>query len=226
MTGLSSREQQPSSRTQRGICSSDFFDRLKSLGLARVSSLRLTDNRRVMVSFKGSELRVHRGYLGAPEDVLIAIVQFVDARTRHARAVARRTLLGFRIETPPARRRREPTHPADARIAAELSHWHARLNAERFDGALRAMEVRISRRMRTRLGHYAAANAAGDPAEIVISRYHVRRHGLDDAVRTLLHEMVHQWQDEQGLTLDHGPGFRAKARAVGISPFARRLVAA
>ena len=204
----------------------EFLERLAALGLTRVSSLRLTGNRRVMVSFKGSQLRVHRGYVDAPEDVLHAIVQFVEAKNRRLRATARRTLLGFRIDTPPARRRREPTHPADAPIAAELSGWHARLNVERFDGALRAMDVRISRRMRTRLGHYAAANKAGDPAEIVISRHHVTRHGLDEALRTLLHEMVHQWQDEQGMTLDHGPGFRAKARAVGIPPFARRLVAA
>ena len=204
----------------------EFLERLAALGLTRVSSLRLTGNRRVMVSFKGSQLRVHRGYVDAPEDVLHAIVQFVEARNRRLRAIARRTLLGFRIDTPPARRRREPTHPADAAIAAELSGWHARLNVERFDGALRALDIRISRRMRTRLGHYAAANKAGDPAEIVISRHHVTRHGLDEALRTLLHEMVHQWQDEQGMTLDHGPGFRAKARAVGIPPFARRLVAA
>lgn len=179
-----------------------------------------------MVSFRGSELRVHRAYVDAPDEVLHAIVQFVEARNRRVRAVARRALLGFHIDTPPARRRREPTHPADAAIAAELSHWHARLNVERFDGGLRPIEVRVSRRMRTRLGHYATATKAGDPAEIVISRYHVKRHGLDEALRTLLHEMVHQWQDEQGMTLDHGPAFRAKARAVGIPPFARRLVAA
>ena len=203
-----------------------MFERLRSLGLSRVMSLRLTGNRRVMVSFKGDQLRVHRGYLDAPEEVLRAIVQFVEARNRRIRAAARHTLLSFHIETPPARRRREPTHAADAAIAAELTDWHARFNAERFEGKLRPMDIHVSRRMRTRLGHYAAANTAGDPAEIVISRYHVRRHGLDEALRTLLHEMVHQWQDEQGMKLDHGPGFRAKARAVGIPPFARRLVAA
>ena len=187
---------------------------------------RLTANRRVMVSFSGGELRLHRGYLDAPEDVLRAIVQFVETRDRRARAVARRALLAFPIETPPARRRREPSHPADAALNAELSGWHARLNAERFGGALRVIAVRVSRRMRTRLGHYATANKAGDPAEIVISRRHLARHGLDEALRTLVHEMVHQWQDEQGMRLDHGAAFRAKARAVGIPPFARRLVAA
>ena len=199
--------------------------KLQGLGLARVSSLRLTSNRRVMVSFRGAELRVHRGFLDAPVEVLGAIVRFVEARSRAARASARRTLLAFPIQTRPARRRREPVHPGDAPIVAELQHWHARLNAERFAGELRTIGVRVSRRMRTRLGHYGAANAAGDPAEIVISRYHVQRHGMDEARRTLLHEMVHQWQDEHGHVIDHGPTFRAKARNVGITPSARRLLA-
>jgi hypothetical protein len=39
---------------------------------------------------------------------------------------------------------------------------------------------------------------------------------------TLLHEMVHQWQHEQGLSVDHGRAFRDMARRVGIPPRARR----
>jgi hypothetical protein len=39
-----------------------------------------------------------------------------------------------------------------------------------------------------------------------------------------LHEMVHQWQDEAGHTIDHGATFRAKAREVGIAPLARRAL--
>jgi len=60
------------------------------------------------------------------------------------------------------------------------------------------------------------------PAEIVVSRRHIRRHGWEEALHTLLHEMVHQWQDEQGFAIDHGSSFRAKAREVGITPSARR----
>jgi hypothetical protein len=40
----------------------------------------------------------------------------------------------------------------------------------------------------------------------------------------MLHEMVHQWQAESGLGVDHGPTFRAKAREVGVLPAARRSV--
>jgi hypothetical protein len=42
----------------------------------------------------------------------------------------------------------------------------------------------------------------------------------------MLHEMVHQWQAETGLPVDHGPGFRRKAREVGVLPTARRHLAA
>jgi len=42
----------------------------------------------------------------------------------------------------------------------------------------------------------------------------------------MLHEMVHQWQAETGLPVDHGPLFRAKAREVGVLPAARRKLGA
>jgi hypothetical protein len=43
-------------------------------------------------------------------------------------------------------------------------------------------------------------------------------------LHTLLHEMVHQWQDEAGHPIDHGGTFRKKAREVGITASARRHV--
>jgi hypothetical protein len=206
--------------------SEELLARLRALGLRRITHCRLTRNRNVMVSFDADSLRVHEGYLRAPEDILTAIVAFVEGRTRADRLRARRRLLEFPIEVRATRRRRGVTHPDDHRLAERLTEWHARYNAERFGGELRALPVRVSRRMRARLGHYSAATKAGDPAEIAISRRHLRRHGWDEALQTLLHEMVHQWQDERGLAIDHGPTFRRKARELGISPYARRTVAA
>ena len=75
------------------------------------------------------------------------------------------------------------THRDDTPIAAALLQWHARLNAERFGGALREIPVRVSRRMRSRLGHYAPAQRGAKP-EIAISHRHVRRHGLAQAIET------------------------------------------
>jgi hypothetical protein len=36
--------------------------------------------------------------------------------------------------------------------------------------------------------------------------------------------MVHQWQDESGLPIDHSRRFRAKARDVGIEASAKRAM--
>lgn len=206
----------------------ELLARLRAMGMKRITHLRLTRNRTVMVSFRNTELRVHRGYLVAPADILNAIVVFVEGRTRAERLRARRRLLDFPIAADDLspRRSRERTHPDDEGLAARFTEAHARFNAELFGGALRSIQVRVSRRMRARLGHYTPSSKSGDLPEIAISRRHLRRHGLDEALQTLLHEMVHQWQDEQGLPIDHGRVFRTKCRELGISPYARRIVAA
>jgi len=175
------------------------------------------------VNFQGKSLRVHEGYLAAPVQIPEAIVRFIEGRTRADRRAARREIVAFRLETPPQTRRREQTHPDDEPLSLKLGEWHERFNAEHFGGALRTVPVRVSRRMRSRLGHYSPAMAR-DGAEIAISRRHLRRHGWQEALQTLLHEMVHQWQDENGLPIDHGRRFRAKAREVGIEASAKRAM--
>ena len=203
----------------------ELLRRLKDLGLTTIDRCRLTRNRAVMVSFRQRELRIHEGYLGATREVLRAIVAFVEGRTRRERRLARRLLLAHPIDVgAPRERRRERSHPADERLAVELTAWHRTLNGGYFEGRLKPLLVKVSRRMRSRLGHYTAASASGEAAEIVISRRHFRRHGREEALNTLLHEMIHQWQDESGLEIDHGPVFRAKARELGVTPAARRLV--
>ncbi len=98
---------------------------------------------------------------------------------------------------------------------------HAEYNFALFDSELKDVVIRISRRMKHRLGHYMVAGN-GLPAEIAISARHIERDPWDDVLHTLVHEMVHQWQDENALQLDHGESFRRKARAVGISARATR----
>jgi hypothetical protein len=202
--------------------------RLQRLGLGAQYRVRLTTNRTVVVSYSGGELRIHNSFLGASEEVWNAIITFVHGRNRVARQEARRTILEFPVARLPdaPRRKRAPerTNPADLPIIHELSRWHQAYNDERFGGMLRVIPIRISRRMKSRLGHYSPA-AEGCGPEIVLSRRHIRRDGWEEALHTLLHEMVHQWQDEQGLVVDHGASFRAKARAVGITPLACRAVA-
>jgi SprT-like family protein len=196
---------------------------LRARGMKRIDRCALTKNSRVMVSFRGDELRIHEGYLAAPPEVLDAIVRLVEGRTRAARRAAGKLIVANSVAADDLSRRHERTHPDDATWSARLVTEHTRLNAEHFANALTPIDVRVSRRMKTRLGHYSVA-AGTRPAEIAISRRHIRRHGWGDAIATLLHEMVHQWQAETGAPLDHGPGFRTKALEVGIRPRAKRDV--
>jgi len=104
----------------------------------------------------------------------------------------------------------------------QLTEAYHKYNTERFGDALHPVQIRISRRMKHRLGHYMAATKHGLPAEIAISLRHLQRDSWEDVLHTLIHEMVHQWQDESGLPIDHGEHFRTKAREVGISARATR----
>jgi hypothetical protein len=202
----------------------ELLERLRGYGLREIGTLKLTRNRTVMVSCRGREMRVHRAFLDAPAPVLQAVATFVSGRTRGERVRARRTLLGYSVPAE-KKKRREARHPEDAGVERRLGESHAALNVERFGGELKPMQVRVSRRLRSRLGYYRLASPkTGEAAEIVISRWHLKRHGWSEALDTLLHEMVHQWQDESGLVVDHGAQFRKKARAVGVTPAARRPV--
>ena len=210
-------------RTRPTTSADVLLARLRALGLRRIERCRLTRNRNVMVSFRGASLRVHEGYLDAPPEVLRAIVIFVEGRTRAERRAAQRTIVAHPVKSVTGDVRRLRTRPEDERLSAELTRWHGQYNARHFHGRLKAIPIRVSRRMRSRLGHYTVG-AAGESAEIAISWRHLRRHGWEEALHTLLHEMVHQWQDEAGHAIDHGRTFRAKAREVGIAPSARRAL--
>ena len=203
----------------------ELLARLRQLGLTRIKRCRLTRNRNVMVSFGGGDLRVHEGYLNAPELVLRAIVTFVEGRTRTERRAAQRVIVAHPIRTPRPPARRDRTHEEDVEIADKLVAWHGRYNTRHFHARLKPIKIRVSRRMKSRLGHYTASTPGGEPAEIAISRAHLKKHGWEETLHTLLHEMVHQWQDESGHTIDHGATFRAKAREIGIAPYARRVLA-
>jgi len=197
-------------------------DRLRILGLRDVSRVLTHTNRTVMVSFgTGRVLRVHRGYAWASDRVLRAIVRFLDPRLpRPLRRVAQRELLAFPVEqyapSPERPARRVLARPGDIRLIHRLRGLHEELNARHFGGTLSGLPIRLSGRMRTRLGELAVDLRTGSAIEIAISRRHVTRHDWPEVEHTLLHEMVHQWQAESGLRVDHGPIFRRKAAEVGV----------
>jgi hypothetical protein len=200
-----------------------LFSRLQDLGLRGIEGLVLMRTRTVMVSLIGRTLRVHEGYADAPEPVLRAIIAFAMARTRAARADARAAILAHDVERAPAVRRAESARPGDVALIASLTSAHGELNARWFQGELTPIAIRLSGRMATRLGHYDPGSRL-TPSEIVLSRQHLVKHGWQESMHTLLHEMVHQWQHETGRPVDHLGAFRKKCRELGITPSARRDV--
>jgi hypothetical protein len=202
--------------------------RLKLLGLRDVIEVLTHTNRTVMVSLTARRvLRLHRGYASAPDRVLRAIVRFLDPRVpRSARRVAEREFLAFPVEEyappPPRAARQDRPRPGDLMLLQRLVSLHDRLNAERFGGSLATIPIRLSGRMRSRLGELVVDLRTGRASEIAISRRHLLRHPWPEVEHTMLHEMVHQWQAETGLAVDHGRTFRRKAAELGIESQARR----
>lgn len=204
--------------------------RLSLLGLRNVDRVKTHTNRTVMVSLNARRLlRLHRGYEAAPDRVLQAIVRFLDPRIPAAlRRLAEREFLAFPVEqhapSSAALPRCDRPEPGDLLLLHRLQQLHHRLNHAHFEGALGVLPLRISGRMRTRLGELSVDLRTGRPIEIAISRRHLTRHPWSEVEHTMLHEMVHQWQAERGLRVDHGPTFRERARIVGVLPRAKRGV--
>ena len=205
--------------------------RLELLGLRNVERVVTHTNRTVMVSLTSRRvLRLHQGYAAAPDRVLRAIVRFLDPRLpRATRRGAEREFLGFPVDlhapTPVRAPRAERPRPGDVLLLQRLSSLHEHFNRAHFGGALGTLPIRLSGRMRTRLGELAVDLRTGRATEIAISRRHIQRHPWSEVEHTLLHEMVHQWQAETGLPVDHGPSFRRKAAELGIERRARRRLA-
>ena len=203
--------------------------RLQALGLQEMDRVVIHRNRTVMLSFSGRVLRIHRGYAFASDRVLSAIVRFLNPRVPRAlRRMAEREFLACPVEVhapprpPPCPRTR--ARPGDLVLLDRLTGLHERLNAEHFEGSLGGIAINLSDRMRTRLGELAVDIHSGRPLGITLSRRHLTRHGWAEVEHTILHEMVHQWQAETGLRIDHGPTFRRKAREVGVVPAAKRTI--
>lgn len=200
--------------------------RLAEAGLATTVRLVVHENRRVVAHVRGGTLRLHRGFACAPDRVLRAVVVFAQGRPGPARNAARRELVSFPVHdyvpAPPGRPREARPRAGDHAAVERLRGLHALLNARHFGGRLRVPRFRVSHRMRRRLGEVSALDGV---CVIAVSGRHLARDGWTEVERTLLHEMVHQWQVETGLRPDHGPTFRRKAREVGIEAAARRAVA-
>ena len=174
-------------------------------------------------------LRIHAGYAYASGPVCCGRSSASSTRGSRAPSAVRpnESCSPFRWRsTRRAARRgsgRSAPGPGDLLLVAPAqSGLSTGSTGEHFGGTLSAVPIRLSGRMRTRLGELSVDIRTGQPIEIAISRRHIARHRWSEVEHTLLHEMVHQWQAETGLPVDHGPLFREKARQVGVVAGAKR----
>ena len=204
-------------------------ERLTAVGLQPVERVITHTNGTVMLSLSRRVLRIHRGYAFASDRVLKAIVRFLNPRVpRVLRRAAEREFLQFPVTAyvpaPERPSRGEKGRPGDVALLHRLETLHRELNVRHFGGALGEIHIRLSGRMKSRLGELSVDPKTSLPNEIGISRRHLARHDWAEVEHTMLHEMVHQWQAENRLRVDHGPTFRSKAREVGALPAAKRSV--
>jgi predicted metal-dependent hydrolase len=124
----------------------DLQRRLNRLTGGRLRSLELTDNRKIILSVRSGrvgnraplELRIHRSFTQAPEDVLQAVATFVESkrgsdRAREALAVIREHFSAHRVN---ARSRRYRLQPEGT--ALDLREVRDDLNERYFEGRLTA----------------------------------------------------------------------------------------
>jgi hypothetical protein len=207
----------------------DLLRRLNRLTGGRLRSLELTDNRRTILSVRSDrvinraplELRIHRSFTEAPEEVLAAVATFVESkrgsdRAREALAVIREHFSAHRAT---ARKRRYRLIPVGATL--DLRELRDDLNERYFEGGL---TVDISwgkaavgggcRRHRTsslQLGSYSYEDKL-IRVHRVLDDPRVPRYVVEAVVH---HELLHAAMPPEvrgGKRLFHTPEFRRRER--------------
>lgn len=216
---------------------------LRDRGADRLRRVALRRNRSTLWSLTqgGRNLNLHRAYGRAPMTVLRAFVVIAgegwsrrrsERYERACRTVAAWPGVGEDIRRIRAaerrrrrtRRQREPgvgpccATPDQLRYLAQL---YQHLNATRFDNRLpSSVPLRLSRRMRSRLGQMVPGSVGGRRVvvEIALNLDLMLEGNGRERVQTLLHEMAHAadylWNGASG----HGETWRDWARRVGCDP--------
>lgn len=104
-------------------------------------------------------------------------------------------------------------------LATDLHRWQEIMGAE-FKLAIPELALTLERLRSTRLGHFQPGhNGFGLRGEIAINRSYVGRQNYWRTLATLLHELLHAWQQAHGrpgLGNYHNRQFQAKALGYGL----------
>ena len=234
---------------------SQLLEILHRHGATRVQRVRLRPNRSTIWSLTqgGFVLNLHLAYRNAPGEVLdhfatIALEAHNGTAAYRDAATAVRAWEGLQPEMDRIRRehrgsrrsaKRRPTRRSRSGPCCATEHQreylrclYRYLNRERFDGRLPAdMTVRLSNRMKTRLGHMVPGfrEDVRQVVEIALNVDLMLEGNGGQRLDTLVHEMAHAaaWLFNGGA--DHGPSWHRWARHAGCretvrssSPILRR----
>ena len=222
--------------TEKGLLAA-----LRSAGAPALEWVRFKSNRRTIwsVTSAGKALNLHEGYRSAPWALLRHFAAIVTGDDTRETGVAMSAVRGWSgLEPAVARARRRTRKGARTRRLGprevrpgpccasrdEIERVRAlflRLNRERFQSALpQDVHLRLSRRMKSRLGHMHGHVRAGRRVVVEIALgadllLQDNRKVLHD---TLLHEMAHaaDWLFHGGR--GHGATWKAWALRVGCEP--------
>jgi len=209
----------------------DLLRRLNRLTGGRLRSLELTDNRRTILSVRSDrvinraplELRIHRSFTEAPEEVLAAVATFVESkrgsdRAREALAVIREHFSAHRAT---ARKRRLRIIPEGTTL--DLRELRDDLNGRYFEGRLAvdiswgkaamvgAQSCRRHRTSSLQLGSYSYEDKL-IRIHRVLDDPRVPRYVVEAVVH---HELLHADMPPEvrgGKRLFHTPEFRRRER--------------
>lgn len=207
----------------------ELLRRLNRYAAGRLRDLKLTDNRRTILSVRPAtdrarlELRIHRSFLEAPEEVVRAVAEFVESRKGSERA--RQALVTIREHFSRHRgtgARRKPVLRSEG-AALDLRQVVDDLNHRYFEGRL-SVEITWGRSStgtghRCRRGHTASLQLGSYSYEDNLIRIH---RVLDDpgvprlVVEAVVHhELLHADMPPEihnGRRYFHTPEFRRRER--------------
>jgi hypothetical protein len=210
----------------------ELLRRLNRYAAGRLRDLKLTDNRRTILSVRPAtdrarlELRIHRSFLEAPEEVVRAVAEFVESKKGSERARQALVMIRehFSRHRGPGVRRRPVLRPEGATL--DLRQVVDDLNRRYFEGRL-SVDVTWGRSSasaagsghRCRRGRTASLQLGSYSYEDNLIRIHrvlddpgVPRHVIEAVVH---HELLHADMPPvvlNGRRFFHTPEFRRRER--------------
>lgn len=217
------------------LTASDFLEEIRARGAKRITCVRFRQNRSTVWSLtqNGRVLNVHSAYSRATPALLDAFAALAiegGIGSRRSRKAAEQISEWPELAAAIQRERERhserasvtPTHCcATPEQRAYLKALYRYFNATRFGGSLPEVPVRLSRRMRSALGHMLPADTSDGSwrvTEIALNCDLMLPGNGAERADTLLHEMAHVADYLESGSRGHGDSWRRWAVHAGCRP--------